>query len=152
MITYSETQLYQELLKLLKSLQFEQVEIILNEHVKPANIIRTLHQVTELGAGIMTYTFVNYILTKTETPFWHRVAACVISESIEHIQEGNNAGLYHILKAIQLAPEDWLLKEYALSFYEDGILEEEMAVIFAKEVLLKEPFNKLALKITDKSI
>lgn len=145
----SETELHEALLQSLKSLQFEEVEQLLDQNVKTSEITRTLHQVTEKGAGILAYTFVNYMVARHQTAFWHRVAACVIAESLEHVEQGNNAGLYHILEAIKLAPEDWMLKEYALSFHDDGILEEDMAQSFAKTVLEKEPFNKLAAKIIE---
>ncbi len=144
-----ETQLHETLLQALKDFQFEKAEMLLEQNVSPQELTRTLHRVIEKGAGILAYTFVNHMIARHQTAFWHRVAAFVIAESLEHIEQGNNAGLYHILEAIKLAPEDWLLKEYALSFYDGGILGEELAKELANAILEKEPFNKLAIKVIE---
>jgi hypothetical protein len=76
------------------------------------------------------------------------VAACITSESLDHVLHGHHAGLFHILEAIKLDSQDYLLKEYALGFYGKGLLSKEEALFFAQDVLKYEPNNKLALKIS----
>jgi hypothetical protein len=131
----------------LKMLDFAEAEKILTHNFRSAQITRILHHITEQHTGLLSYTFVNYILQKSPSAFWHRVAACLAAESLDHILLGHTAGLFHILQAIQLDPNDWLLKEYALGFYKEGILDKKLALQFAQIVLQHEPQNQLALKI-----
>lgn len=150
MNTSHEEKLQQQFSDLLSAHRFSEASTLLLSEVKPSQVTRFLHQVAEQEAGILVYTFVNEQLILSQSAFWHRVAACIISESMGHIKQGHKAGLYHILKAIELDPSDWLLKEYALSFYEEGVLEAPLAKQFAADVLKEEDFNKLALRILEK--
>ncbi len=146
----NEEKLQQQFSDLLLNHQFSAASVLLTKEVKPLQVTRFLHQIAEQEAGILVYTFVNAQLIQAPSAFWHKVAACIISESMGHIKQGHKAGLYHILKAIELDPKDWLLKEYALSFYDEGVLEAPLAKQFAEEVLGQENFNKLALRILGK--
>lgn len=126
---------------------FEEAAKIILHEIQPAQVTRVLHQLTEQGLGLMSYTFINYMIQQEPVAFWHKVAACLASESLDKISRGHNAGLYHILLAVELAPQDWSLKEYALGFYQEGLLDLSKARQFALEILAHEPDNKLALKI-----
>lgn len=136
-----------QLSELIKKRQFEEAEMLLKSAYPESQIIRVLHQLAEQSTGLLTYTFAHYLIQKYNTSFWHKVAAVIASESLDHVVEGHNAGLYHILKAIELNPTDWLLQESALGFYAKGLLDRSQALSFAQEVLKHEPTNKLAAKI-----
>ncbi|MCU0447591.1 MAG: hypothetical protein MUE85_22050 [Microscillaceae bacterium] len=144
----SEQEVIKSLVIHLKNLNFGEAEKTLLENFRLAQITRVLHQITEQHTGLLTYTFVNYIIQKSPSAFWHRVAACLAAESLDHIMLGHSAGLYHILQAIELTPDDWTLKEYALGFYKEGILDKQLALQFAHTVLQYEPHNQVALKIS----
>jgi hypothetical protein len=143
----SEQVVINSIVSSLKMLDFAEAEKILLANFRTAQITRILHSITEQHTGLLTYTFVNHLLQKSPSAFWHRVAACLAAESLDHILLGHTAGLYHILQAIKLAPDDWMLKEYALGFYKEGILDKKLALQFAQIVLQNEPQNQLALKV-----
>ena len=145
--TSSEDKILNQLGELIISYQFDEAEKLIDSYIRESQIIRILHYLTEQKTGILSYTFVNYLIQKHHSAFWHRVAACITSESLDHVSQGHKAGLYHSLKAIELNPDDYLLKEYALSFYSEGFMDKALAKEFAQAVLEKEPNNKLALKI-----
>lgn len=143
----SEQQTLNQLAQFLKDLKFEEAEKLLTTTFSPPQYIRILHNITEQKTGLISYTFVNHLIHKYQTAFWHKVAACIAAESLDHVALGHNAGLYHILQAIRLDPQDWMLKDYALSFYKEGILDKGLAKQYAQEVLKFEPKNQQALKI-----
>jgi hypothetical protein len=145
----SEQQVLNQLGQFLKELKFEEAEKLLTTAFHPPQYIRVLHNVTEQKTGLISYTFVNYLIQKYQNAFWHKVAACIAAESLDKVVLGHSAGLFHILQAIRLDPQDWMLKDYALSFYKDGILEKSLAKQFAQEVLKFEPKNQQALKISN---
>ncbi len=134
--------------QLLQARQFEEAEAHLLSLAKPTQFTRILYRSTERGAGLLSYAFCNYMIQKHGTALWHWVAACIAAESFNHLEQGRNTGLYHTLKAIELKPDEWRYKEYALSFFQEGYLSRELASQFAKDVLKYEPYNKLALKIS----
>ena len=68
-------------------------------------------------------------------------------ESLDRIPSGHTAGFYHLNKAIELAPADWKLKEYALNFYKEGLIELENVHEIAQEILESDPSNLLAQEI-----
>lgn len=142
----TKDQMLYQLADFIQNRQFEEAEALLMEAFPRPRIARALHSITQQETGLLTYTFTNYLIQKHGTAFWHRVAACIVAESLD-IAQGNRAGLYHVMEAIKLAPDDWHLKEYALGFYDKGCLELAQAQDFAKLVLEYEPYNRLALRI-----
>lgn len=147
--TTSDDEHQRTIAQLLKTREFDEAADFIATNIKKSQIIRVLHTLTEQDTGLLSYTFVNYILIKEESAFWHKVAACIATESLNHVVQGHNAGLFHILRAIELDPKDYLLKEYALGFYEEGLLTISMARTFAKEVLQHEAGNKQAARILE---
>ncbi|GAB4398813.1 MAG: hypothetical protein OHK0053_18080 [Microscillaceae bacterium] len=152
MTLLSESELQTRFKEYIFGYRFEEARQLLEYEVKKSQVVRFLHHVTEEHTGLLSYAFINYVLTQEPTAFWHRAAAYLAAESLVGYKLGNHVGLYHILQAIALAPEDWLLKEYALSFYEKGLLANSQAQELAEEVLRHEPFNRLALRIVGKAI
>lgn len=136
-----------QLSHLLVERNFAQAADLIQTAFQSSQVTRILHNLTEQSTGLITYAFVNYMIRRENTAFWHKVAACIASESLDKVPQGHNTGLYHILEAIKLDPHDWMLKEYALGFYQEGLLQKEKARQFSLEILAHEPANKLALKI-----
>jgi hypothetical protein len=138
-----------QLVNHLKNRRFEEAEQLLHAFYQPHQFSRVLHQIAENKTGLITYTFITTLIQKYNSSFWHKIAAVIAAESLDHVQEGLNVGLYHVLKAIELNASDWQLKEIALGYHAKGLLDTDQAKVFAKEVLEHEPNNKLALKILD---
>ncbi|NJL13592.1 MAG: hypothetical protein HC913_11685 [Microscillaceae bacterium] len=152
MAMLSESELQVRFKEHLFAYRFAEAYQLLEYEVKKNQLVRFLHQVTEEHTGLLSYTFINFVLAQESSAFWHRAAAYLAAESLVGYKLGNHVGLYHILQAIALDPEDWLLKEYALSFYDKGLLANPLAQELAEEVLRHEPFNRLALRIVGKPI
>lgn len=138
---------HKELALLILSYRFEEAREFINQHIKEPQIIRTLHYITEQETGLLSYAFINYVLQKEENSFWHKVASVISSESLDKIDKGHQTGLYHLLRAIELNPDDYLLKESALRFYNLQLLGKEKAMEFAQAVLQAEPENRQATRI-----
>ena len=136
--------LTKELSKLLLNYRFDEAEKYIKEHVLGHEIIKVLHWLAEEETGVLTYTFTSYLATKKGTAFWHQASAVLLMESLSHLPSGHIAGYYHLSKAIELAPADWKLKEYALNFYREGLIELDNAREMAHEVQENDPDNKLA--------
>ena len=127
--------------------KFAESANFIEKNFKTSEITRILHNITEQGLGLICYAFANYMIQKNPRAFWHKVAACIASESLDNAVQGHNTGLYHILAAIELDEDDWMLQEYALVFYQEGLLSKDKARQFALQVIVHEPKNKLALKV-----
>lgn len=136
-----------ELRTLLGTGKFEEAEAFIKANIKGELIIATLHRLTEEGLGIMSYSFASYMIAKHETSFWHKVAATILHESIGGLKMGDQAALRHVLRAIELAPDNWPLKEYALAFYAKGALDLAHAKVLAAEVAHHDASNSQAQKI-----
>lgn len=136
----------------LLALDFTAAAKYIEEHFPREKFIRILHELAEGNVGILAYTFATtQIMTKPdEVAFWHRIAASVVYEGVEHTNHAHHSALWHILKAIEAEPGNIGLKEYALNFFNEDILDADLARRFAGDVLTHEKENALALKVMDK--
>ena len=130
-----------------KAYKFEEAEGYIKVNVAGYEIIKVLHWLAEEETGILTYTFTNFLAVKHGTAFWHQASAVLLMESISGLPFGHQAGYYHLSKAISLAPADWKLKEYALNFYKEGLIDLEDAESLALDVLMSDPSNQLAAEV-----
>lgn len=138
---------YDKLATLITNLSFDEAEKFLSNEVKQESVMRYLHNLAEDTTGILTYTFANYMLQKHENSFWHRAAATLLLDSLDHLLEDKRAALYHLQRAILLDPENWHLKESILNLYNKGLLKAEDAKKYAQEVLKHDSQNRLAKSI-----
>ncbi|MGB0523693.1 MAG: hypothetical protein ACPGJS_12075 [Flammeovirgaceae bacterium] len=136
-----------DLSKLLLNYQFDEAEAYIKSNVHGHEIIKLLHWLAEEETGILTYTFTSHLASKLGTAFWHQASAVLLMESLSHIPSGHIAGYYHLDQAIELAPADWKLKEYALNFYKEGLIELKDAHEISQEVLENDPDNALAKEV-----
>lgn len=138
---------YGELSKLITELKFEEAEKLIHESFDDDYIIHTLHTMAEDKTDVLSYTFVQYMVQKQESSFWHRIAAILLSESLSHFKHSYHAAAFHIKRAIILNPYDWTLKEYAMMLHEHSVISETEASGYAKIVLRHDPNNAEAKKI-----
>ncbi|MCS7005496.1 MAG: hypothetical protein NZM38_09240 [Cytophagales bacterium] len=121
---------------------YEAYQMILQKDAK--EIVKILTQIAT-EKGIIAYTFVNFILQRKETSFWHKIAAQVIS----HLQAPHHkiAAVYHLKKSIQLDPADWTAQEELLKYYDEGLISQEEAFRYAKHVLVHNPTHQTGKKL-----
>lgn len=135
----------------LLALDFTAAAQYMEEHFPREKFIRILHELAEGSVGILAYTFATSQVTAkpSEAAFWHRIAASVVYEGVEHTNHAHHSALWHILQAIEAEPGNIGLKEYALNFFKEDILDADLARRFAGDVLAHDKENALALKIMD---
>lgn len=138
---------YEELAQLINELKFDEAEELIHKNIDDDHIIHTLHTMAEDKTDVLSYTFVNYMLKKHESSFWHRIAAVLLSESLTQLKHSFKAAAFHIKRAIILNPYDWTLKEYAMMLHEHKVISDEEAMEYAKIVLRHDPNNSEAKKI-----
>jgi hypothetical protein len=136
----------------LLALDFTAAAKYMEEHFPREKFIRTLHELAEGKVGILAYTFATTQVLEQpkEAAFWHRIAASVVYEGVEHTNHAHHSALWHILQAIEAEPGNVGLKEYALNFFNEGILDEDFARRFAGDVLTHNKENALAQKVMQK--
>jgi len=141
---------YEELAQLINALKFQEAEVLIQNNLDDDHIVHTLHTMAEDKTDILSYTFVNYMIGKQETSFWHRIAAVLLSESLTQFKHSLKAAAYHMKKAIQLNPYDWTLKEYAMMLHAHSAISNEEAKGYAEIVLRHDPKNIEAMKLLNK--
>ena len=90
---------------------------------------------------LVSYTFLCMLLIKKESTELHVWSAVLLMQPLCHIEGAYAAALYHIRKAIALAPKNINLKESLLFLHEipDQVVSKEEAIATAREILAKDP-------------
>ena len=110
----------------------------------------------ELGCdeqSLCAYSFICFLLLKRETVELHSLASGILNIAFCHLGGAYQTSLYHSKKAIELSPDDFLLKEALLFFniIPEKIINDEEANKIAFEILQKIPTNAAALDILQRN-
>ncbi|MBX2843166.1 MAG: hypothetical protein KTR26_15460 [Flammeovirgaceae bacterium] len=135
----------QQISQLILEYKFNEAEKLIKANIKEDAVLKLLERLAKGKVGLLAYTFAAHLSEKLQNSFWHRISASLASKSLEGKAHSQNTSLYHILKAVELNPQDWELKEKALSFYSENLLPERYVKPFAEAVLRQDPTNQLAL-------
>ncbi|WP_020526407.1 hypothetical protein [Flexithrix dorotheae] len=131
--------------QLILDYKFNEAEELIKSNFNEDDVLELLEQISKGKPGLLAYTFAAHLSEKHQNSFWHRIAASLAIQTLEEKSHAQNTSLYHILKAVELDPKDWELKEQALSFYPENLLPERYVKPFAEAVLRQDPTNELAL-------
>lgn len=126
--------------KALSELPFEEMDDMLNQ---------LACNTTTDESNLLVYTFLLTMLAKNETSKLHLLTSRLMATSLNYINQAENIGLYHGLRALELDPENINICEYLLYFNHipERLLDNATAISLAKRVLEKNP-GSLAAKIT----
>jgi hypothetical protein len=136
----------QVLENLLLDLQFEQARALFEQTHTPEMIFRDLKKMTKTAVGTLAYTFAAHAAERTNSSVWHQIAAKLAIDVLTEMPNARKSGLEHLLKAIETDEYDVELKQYALSFSQEGLLPRRYIRAFAEAVLKVDPANHLAIR------
>jgi hypothetical protein len=136
-----------EIQKKMLSNDFSSIEKLLNNASRDE--IKSLIDIPFDTGGIITYTIVCMMLIKKETSELHYRAAQILFLPLCYLEGAYSAALYHIRRAIELAPKDKGLKELLIFLHEvpDQVVSKDEAISIARELLKEDSNNKPAQKL-----
>jgi hypothetical protein len=131
---------FDDLEKIFLGLSSQEMEDILNQ--------LAYNPITD-ESNLLVYTFLLMIIGKNETSKTHLIASRLMGTILNHIDNAENIGLYHGLKAAELDPENIDILEYLLYFNHipEKVLNDDIAISFAQKIIKENP-NSLAAKMT----
>lgn len=97
---------------------------------------------------IYIYSFIQYMISKTNSPLWSEVAIDVMLHALFFIEGAYSVALFHARELLKLEYNAINL-ERILFFYDipDKLIKKSEAESIAKELLNIDPDNKVALRI-----
>ena len=102
--------------------------------------------------NITIYSIVCMLLIKKETVELHQLAIDLLVHPLCIINGAASAALYHARKAIELSPNNPMLKESLLFFHNvpEKLVSTEEAISTAREILNMQPNNQCAKLFLEK--
>jgi hypothetical protein len=101
------------------------------------------------NGSITAYAFVCFLIQEHETIQWHLFASRLLNIAFCHLDGAYQSSLYHLLRAIELRPNDISLKEALLLFnvIPEKIIDDSKAKKIAQEILRIKPDSAAALDV-----
>lgn len=137
--------------KLIETGNFDRACKLINKE----DILTVAHQLKEeaiMSENIAYYTFINFLNKKGNNAELHYICSVIASTGINHFKGGYPTGYFHIIKAIEIEPNNLEYKSFALLYNDipDTLLPNDLAKKYANDILKEKPNNDLALEILKK--
>lgn len=118
------------------------------EKMNPSDARDTLLTLAYDMESICVYSFVQYMISKTNSPLWIELAIDVMVHPLCYFEGAYSAALFHARELLKLEYNVMNL-EMILFFYNipDKLIKKSEAVSIANELLNIEADNKVALRI-----
>ncbi|MBQ5988518.1 MAG: hypothetical protein IJL67_03390 [Oscillospiraceae bacterium] len=102
--------------------------------------------------SICIYSFIRYMISKTNLPSWIGLAVEVMIHPLCHIEGAYSIALFHSRELLKLEYNEKNL-EMILFFYDipEKLITQSEAESVAKELLAIAPENKVALSVLERS-
>lgn len=109
------------------------------------DVLLTLAYDTE---SICIYSFIRYMISKTNSPVWIELAVDVMVHPLCYVEGAYSIALFHSRELLKLVYNAKNL-EMILFFYDipEKLIKRSEAELIAKALLAIEPDNKIALRI-----
>lgn len=135
--------------ELLNTLEFRKLAKILSAKpfVEMEDILyRLAYNPKTEESNLLVYTFMQSMMYKQETSAIHLSLSRLMGSILNHIEHAEQIGLYHGLKALELDPDNVVIKEYLLYYNHipERLLDDADAIKLAKEIVKVNPDSKAA--------
>ncbi len=124
--------------------KYMEVEEICN-NIQLSDIKDILMNIAYDTESICVYSFIQYMIQKTEKEEWIKIAIEIMSNPLSYIEGAYSVALFHA-REILSAKKSVDNLERILFFYNipEKLINEEEALCIAEEILDIEPKNKIA--------
>lgn len=118
------------------------------EKLEPSDAKDAVFKLAYDTENICVYSFIQYMIFKTDSSVWIELAIDVMIHVFSHIEGAYSAALFHARELLKLEYNAANL-ETLLFFYDipDRLIEQSEAESTARELLKLDPDNKVALHI-----